>query len=110
LRKNQTHPELNLGKALKEKFPNTPIYRQSICYGYILDFYVAANKPNAPYKGLAIEVDGPHHLLQLQYDMKRDFNLKSKGIKTLRFNLGMLKVNMAACLALIQKEIKKIRD
>jgi len=109
LRKNQTHPEKQMGWELSQKFPNVPIYRQSIAYGYILDFYIKANKETAPYSGLAIEVDGPCHLKRVLYDAKRDLALKKKGIKTLRFTLGEMKLNMPAVLAIIENEIKKIR-
>ena len=110
LRKNQTHPEKEMGLELKKHFPNIPIYRQSIAYGYILDFYIAANKKNSPLKGLAIEVDGPCHLKRASYDLKRDLILKAKGIKTLRFTLGQMKLNMPAVIAIISSEIKKIRE
>lgn len=110
LRKNQTHPEKRLGYFLTEKFPEIPIYRQSICYGYILDFYIASNAKNAPYKGLAIEVDGPHHLKQIAYDKHRDAVLWSKGIKTIRFDIKSISNNIAAVLSLIGHEIGKIRS
>lgn len=109
LRQNQTWPEKTLGHALSSKFVNIPIYRQSICYGYILDFYVKANKETAPYKGLAIEVDGPHHLKQKDYDNNRDRVLWSKGIKTLRFDMGSIYKNLPAVLAIIASELIKIR-
>lgn len=109
LRQNQTWPEKTLGHALKEKFPDIPIYRQSIAYGYILDFYVKANKEDAPYKGLALEVDGPCHDARKLYDNNRDMVLKKKGIKTLRFDMGSIYKNLPAVLAIIQNELWKIR-
>jgi len=110
LRNHQTHPEKEMGHELKAHFPDIPIYRQSIAYGYILDFYLKSNKENAPYKGLAIEVDGPCHLARAQYDAKRDMALRGKGIKTLRFTLGQMRLNMSAVIAVIAGEIKKIRE
>lgn len=110
LRKHQSNPERKLGYHLSESFPNTPIYRQSLCYGYILDFYVAANRSDSPFKGLAIEVDGPHHLKQIAYDKKRDAILLSKGIKTIRFDTGTISNNLPAVLAFIGFEISKIRN
>jgi len=109
LRRNQTWPEKKMGKVLVENFPSIPIYKQSIAFGYILDFYIKANKPNAPYSGLAIEVDGPHHLQQVGYDLHRDAVLKSKGIKTIRFDLGSMKNNMPAVIALIGYQLSLIR-
>ncbi len=99
-----------MGHELKKMFPDVPIYRQSIAYGYILDFYIKSNRKNAPYSGLAIEVDGPCHLARVAYDKKRDIVLASKGIKTLRFSLGAMKLNMPAVMAVIAAEIKKIRE
>lgn len=110
LRKNQTRPEKALGYALKERFPNVPIYRQSIAYGYILDFYIKSNKKDAPYKGLALEVDGPHHAKQIGYDLNRDKVLWAKGIRTLRFDIGSISKNLPAVLAIIANEILKIRE
>jgi len=110
LRQNQTWPEKTLGHALKERFPDIPIYRQSIAYGYILDFYVKANKANAPYKGIAIEVDGPHHARQKAYDANRDAVLWQRQIRTLRFDMGSVYNNMAGVLAIIENEIRKIRE
>jgi len=109
LRRNQTHPELELGKALKEYFPNVPIYSQSLSYGYILDFYVASNKEGAPYKGIAIEVDGPCHLARKEYDKHRDAVLWSKGIRTLRFDIKAIKNNLKVVLSIIYCELTKIR-
>ncbi|MCK9615970.1 MAG: endonuclease domain-containing protein [Candidatus Omnitrophica bacterium] len=109
LRRNQTHPEMDLGKALDHTFPNVPIYRQSLSYGYILDFYVAANKEGSPYRGIAIEVDGPCHLARKEYDKHRDAVLWSKGIRTLRFDIAAIRNNMKVVLSIIYCELTKIR-
>lgn len=109
LRQNQTWPERTLGAAMSKRFPDIPIYRQSLAYGYILDFYVKANKEKAPYSGLAIEVDGPCHLKRVKYDMIRDVALFNKGIKTLRFTMGAIKNNLPAILVMLDSEFKKIR-
>ena len=109
LRQNQTWPEKKLGHEMKEKFPGIPIYKQSVAYGYILDFYVTANFEGAPYKGLAIEVDGPCHASKMAYDANRDRVLWARGIRTLRFDLGSLKNNLPAVIAIICNEIQKIR-
>lgn len=109
LRHNQSGPELEMGNALKDGFPSVPIYRQCIIYGYIVDFYIAANRKDAPYKGLAIEVDGPHHANRIAYDMKRDAALSARRIKTLRFTLGEMQLNMPAVLVAVGGEIRRIR-
>lgn len=109
LRRNQTHPELELGRALEQTFPNVPVYRQSLSYGYILDFYISSNKEGSPYKGLAIEVDGPCHDTRKAYDAHRDAVLWSKGIRTLRFDIKAIHNNMKAVLSIIYCELTKIR-
>lgn len=109
LRRNQTHPELALGHALTQTFPNIPIYKQSLSYGYILDFYVSANKEDSPYKGLCIEVDGPCHNTRKDYDSHRDAVLWSHGIRTLRFDIKAISNNMKAVLSIIFCELTKIR-
>ena len=109
LRRNQTRPEIELGKAMSSAFPNVRIYRQSLCYGYILDFYVAADRPGSPYKGLAIEVDGPVHATQMLKDKLRDTALLKRGIRTVRFPTSMLESAMPAVLMIIGKEISLIK-
>ena len=52
--------------------------RQQVIDGYIVDFY--CHKAS-----LMIEVDGPIHLAQRQYDRERDEQLKSRGLIILRF-------------------------
>ena len=109
LRRNQTRPEITLGKALTARFPGVRVYRQSLCYGYILDFYVAADRQDCPYKGLAIEVDGPVHASQMLKDKLRDTALLKKGIRTVRFPTSMIDGAMEAVLLVIGKEISRIK-
>lgn len=108
LRRNQTGGERLLGWAIRKAMPDVPLYSQYIAYGYILDFYVVANK-KCSIKGLAIEVDGPHHLLQIAQDKFRDIVLKERGIKTLRFSTSIIRKSLNSVLAIIKSEVSKIR-
>jgi very-short-patch-repair endonuclease len=109
LRRNQTRPERLLGWAMRKAMPDVPIYSQSIAYGYILDFYITSNKGNS-IKGLAIEVDGPHHLKQIAQDKIRDIVLKERGIKTIRFASSIIQKALDSVVSIIKSEIKKIRE
>lgn len=109
LRRNQTKPERLLGWAMRKAMPEVPIYSQSIAYGFILDFYVASND-GGKLKGLAIEVDGPHHLKQIAQDKIRDIVLRERGIKTLRFTSAVIFKALDSVVAIIKAEIRKIRE
>lgn len=52
--------------------------RQQIIDGYIADFYCHA-------AALVIEIDGPVHDTQVEYDGRRTIALESRGIHVLRF-------------------------
>ena len=52
--------------------------RQQIIDGYIVDFYCHAS-------GLVVELDGPIHLAQAEYDRERDLALAARGLRVLRF-------------------------
>jgi very-short-patch-repair endonuclease len=60
------------------KFPDHVFYRQSVNFGYILDFY-------CPTLRLGLEIDGSIHDNQRRYDRQRDLNLARRGIKVLRY-------------------------
>ena len=99
LKRNMTKPEKLLWKELCNKKIGIWVYNQTLCYGYVLDFWV-------PRVGLAIEVDGPHHKKQKGYDRKRDFLLAKKGIATMRFTTDQVEKNLPAVMALIKNKIK----
>lgn len=79
LRKNMTKPEKILWKCLRKRKINGIKFRKQHPFGiYILDFYCfEAN--------LVIEIDGPVHLKQLEYDLERTKDLESSGLFVLRF-------------------------
>ena len=83
MRSNPTPAEVFMWEILRrqvyQSFPDYVFYRQSVQYGYILDFY-------CPRLRLGIEVDGYVHDDQKEYDYNRDNLLARHGIEVHRFS------------------------
>lgn len=83
MRHNPTPAEAATWKLIKgniqKRSLNRIFFRQSVVGGYILDFY-------CPNLRLDIEIDGSIHDDRKREDAKRDFNLRRKGITTIRFS------------------------
>jgi very-short-patch-repair endonuclease len=83
MRKNPTPAEAKMYNILYAsvvpRFPEHKFYRQSVKFGYILDFY-------CPTLHLGIEVDGGIHDEQVRYDTHRDNILAKHGIHVFRFS------------------------
>jgi very-short-patch-repair endonuclease len=85
MRNNPTSAEAAMWDILRrqvyQNFPNYIFYRQSVQYGYILDFY-------CPRLRLGIEVDGNVHDAneQREYDYYRDNTLARHGIEVHRYS------------------------
>jgi very-short-patch-repair endonuclease len=83
MRNNPTPAEASMWEILRrqvyQNFPDYIFYRQSVQYGYILDFY-------CPRLRLGIEVDGYVHDEQKEYDYYRDNTLARHGIEVHRFS------------------------
>jgi very-short-patch-repair endonuclease len=83
MRHNPTPAEAKMYEILYSevvpKYPQCIFYRQSVQFGYTLDFY-------CPKLRLGIEVDGYVHDEQKQYDSERDNNLARYGIDVFRFS------------------------
>ena len=80
LRKNMTPQEKRLWYDFLKKLPIT-VRRQYNIENYIVDFYI-------PERKLVIEIDGEQHYKQEHKaeDIKRDENLREKGITVLRYD------------------------
>ncbi|MCF7834789.1 endonuclease domain-containing protein [Candidatus Gracilibacteria bacterium] len=87
---------------LKQNKTGYRFLRQKIIDNYILDFYCGKLK-------LAIEIDGDSHNYSIDYDKKRNNNLKKLGIKTIRYTNTELNRNLEGVLADIQDQIKNRR-
>lgn len=96
--RNLTKPERILWDKMKNKALGVPVVKQSILYGFIVDFYV-------PQAKLVIEADGPHHLKQIAYDRQRDIILIKNGIVTIRFTSQQIETNPAVVIAMIKGKI-----
>jgi very-short-patch-repair endonuclease len=83
MRNNPTRAEAKMYDILYSevvpKYPQYIFYRQSVQFGYILDFY-------CPKLRLGIEVDGDMHDEQKKYDYGRDNNLARRDIQIFRFS------------------------
>ncbi len=77
LRRSMTPAELALWKQLRS--PATPcrVRRQALIAGYIADFYCSSLR-------LVIEVDGPVHARQQDYDRQRDHVMRELGLNVVR--------------------------
>ena len=73
--------------------------RQQIVAGYIVDFYCHA-------AGLVVEVDGPIHEQQRDYDNERDDALSNLGFRIMRFSNNDVLHNLDAVLDRILRHCK----
>jgi very-short-patch-repair endonuclease len=69
--------------------------RQQIIDGYIVDFY--CHKAS-----LVIEVDGPIHLKQKDYDRERDEQLKNRGLRVVHIKNDEIEQNLERVLKIIR--------
>lgn len=77
LRNNSTPEEILLWLHLKSSQTGFKFRRQHSIGGYIADFY-------CPMKKLVVEIDGPIHLQNKEYDKVRTDYLEGLDIKVLR--------------------------
>lgn len=78
-RKEPTEAERVLWEYLRDrKFFGKKFRRQHILRGFVVDFYCFEDR-------LAVELDGPIHSKQKDYDKARQNVLKDFGVKILRF-------------------------
>jgi very-short-patch-repair endonuclease len=78
LRHTMTEAEKILWESLRgNRLGGLHFRRQQVIAGYIVDFYCHA-------AGLAVEVDGPVHEAQAEYDAERDMVLAGHEVRVLR--------------------------
>ena len=78
MRKEPTEGERVLWEMLRgRKILGLKFRRQQVVLGFVVDFYCAE-------KRLALELDGPIHLQQKDYDAERDRLLAEGGIRVVR--------------------------
>ena len=100
LRKNMTREEKHLWYDFLKRLPVT-VNRQKNIGDYIVDFFISSHR-------IVIEVDGRQHRLpeHIEADAKRDSELKSLGIKVLRYSNKDVNENFRA----VCKDILKSLD
>jgi very-short-patch-repair endonuclease len=98
LRKNQTPAELELWAAIRKKKLGVEFHRQVPLLHYIVDFYCHEI-------GLAIEVDGKIHEIQVIEDGSRQGKLEQRGVHFLRFTNGEVLSNLNTVLDRMKEKI-----
>ena len=79
LRRQMTEEEQILWQHLRaNRLDGWHFRRQQVIAGFIVDFYCHA-------ASLVVELDGPIHANQVEYDSERDRVLAEKGLRVLRF-------------------------
>lgn len=80
LRQQMTPAEKALWDRLrKSSLDGLHFRRQQVIAGFIVDFYCHS-------AGLVIEIDGPIHESQLEYDEERERIFSDRGLRVLRFS------------------------
>lgn len=98
LRKNQTPAELEVWAVIRKKKLGVEFHRQVPLLHYIVDFYCHEI-------GLAIEVDGEIHEIQIIEDGKRQSSLEQFGVHFLRFTNDEVLRDLDSVLDKIKDEI-----
>ena len=77
--------------------------RQHPLGAFIVDFYASALR-------LAIEVDGPMHAEQRDYDLRRQRFLESEGVRFVRFSADEVERDLEGCVSRIRAAIRSIGE
>lgn len=96
LRKNQTIYERMLWRRLKKGLRDSPVWRQTVIHGYIVDFYF-------PDFYLAVELDGKQH--DPQKDLQRDKRLFQQGVTVLRFRNPLNNAEVNDIISVVYTEL-----
>ena len=97
-RRRGTKEERILWRRLKaDKLGGFHFRRQQVIRGFIVDFYCSE-------ASLVVEIDGPGHQDDRDYDRDRDEVLQELGLKVLRFENRLIHRNLSAVLADILEE------
>ena len=95
LRRRMTEEERILWQHLRgNRFEGFHFRRQQVIDGFIVDFYCHT-------AGLVVELDGPVHEDQTEYDAERDCALSARGLYILRIRNQEVKQNIEGVLAQI---------
>ncbi len=101
LRRDMTEEEAILWQRLRTNRPSGWHFRrQQVIAGYIVDFYCHAAR-------LVIEIDGPVHSTQIEYDMERNRILSEMGFRILHFSNDQVNQNLENVLQDILQACKE---
>jgi len=103
LRKNMPLPEVILWQAIRGKQLGVKFRRQFTLGNRIIDFY-------SPSLKIGIEIDGETHFVSPEKrnkEVQSDKDLKSRGIKILRFINPEIRENLEGVLETIRDEVEK---
>ena len=95
LRQAMTPAEAALWEHIRLDKLGVHFRRQQIIDGFIVDFYCHASK-------LVIEVDGPIHDRQHEYDAERDAIIARWGLRVLRVTNGDIEHNLESVVQKIK--------
>ncbi len=102
LRKGQTGAEKKLWERLRDRRLGGYKFRRQYGIGrYIADFYCSEAR-------LAIEVDGPIHQKQKEYDDYRENEIMLRDITVLRFSNDDIEYNIETVLQQINQRVKEV--
>ena len=102
LRKDQTSAEKKLWERLRDRRLGGYKFRRQYAIGrYIADFYCSEAK-------LVIEVDGPIHQEQREYDDYRENEIMLRDITVIRFTNDEIDTNIDLVLKLIEQRVIEI--
>jgi very-short-patch-repair endonuclease len=103
MRENMTDGELALWARLKQNQLGVRFKPQHPVAFFIVDFYCHELQ-------LALEVDGPIHAFQRQYDESRSDEIQKYGIQVLRFTDYQVKNDLEKVIEIIRNEINALRN
>lgn len=104
LRREMTHAERMLWQHLRgSQMHGLRFRRQQIIYGYIADFYCHP-------AGLVIEIDGPIHEHQSEYDNERQTIIELNDLRVLRFTNDQVLTELDTVLSKISAAVTVHRD
>ena len=97
LRRQMTEEEKILWEQLRaNRLGDCHFRRQQVIDGFIVDFYCHK-------AGLVVEVDGPIHEEQAEYDLERARILTGRGLRTLRIKNEEIRQDLSSVLNHIEK-------
>ena len=104
MRKEPTNAEASLWTRLcKRQLDGLKFRRQHIIQYFIVDFYCPKSK-------LVIEIDGPVHEVQEEYDQEREKILQELGYQVIRFKNSEVERNIDLLVASISDYCRRRID